>query len=351
MEDCKNMLLEKLLMELSSYNIPMQELDLKISKILYNFTITPREESLVPYSESKNELYLKRFILSKAVAGCTERTINLYDQEIRRTLSSINLNVDEITANDIKNYLAQQMIRGVSKSTVDNRRRYLNSFFNYLHREELIEKNPMSKVDKIRYHKEKESALTDIEVEKLRAACKNAFETAAVEFLLSTGCRATEVVSVKIEDIDGDTINVLGKGEKWRKVYLNAKCQVSLSKYLSERKDKNPYLFPAGMQAINCPEIRSSKGNWYKNPNLINADKHFNKESLNSMLKKIAKRAGVDGVHTHRFRRTCATAALKRGMPIELVSKMLGHTNLQTTQIYLDLTEDDMKAAHEKFVY
>jgi len=351
MTECKEMLLEKILLYLSKFDIDLQEVDLKISNILYEYNITKKEESLIPYSDSKNEVYLKRFILSKAISGCTERTLKHYDDEIRRALGWIGKDIDDICSNDIKNLFAMKLTSGSSKSYVDTIRRYLNSFFNFLDKEELIVKNPMKKVDKIKFHKEKELAFSDIEIEKMRAACKNSMEVAVLETLLSTGCRAAELVSIKISDIKGDTIEILGKGEKYRNVYLNARCQVSIQKYLNDRKDKNQYLFPGGLFAQSNELIRSKQGEWYKYPECISNSEHYGRESVNSICRRIAKRADVENTHAHRFRRTCATMALRRGMPIELVSKMLGHESLQTTQIYLDIKEDDLKIAHEKYVY
>lgn len=169
------------------------------------------------------------------------------------------------------------------------------------------------------------------------------------------GCRASEVASIKIDDINDDKVTVLGKGGKYRNIYLNAKSVIAIETYLKERKDNNPYLFPSGIkfggdQELLC-RVRKEKGNWYKYRDLVDPSEHINHESINSSLKRIGKRAGVYGVHTHRFRRTCATMALRRGMTIELVSKMLGHEELATTQIYLDIRDDDLEIAHKKFVY
>lgn len=351
MIDCKQKLLEKILLCLSKYDLDLQEIDLRLSNILYEYNITKKEESLVPYSESKNEVYLKRFILSKAISGCTERTLKHYEEEIRRSLVWLGKDINDICSNDIKNLFAVKLTNGNSKSYVDTIRRYLNSFFNYLTKEELILQNPMNKVDKIKFHKEKEEAFTDLEIEQMRAVCQNSMETAIIEMLLSTGCRAAELVSIKIADIKGDTIEILGKGEKYRNVYLNARCQVALKMYLKDRKDKNVYLFPGGMFVTNNKKMRSVKGEWYKHSDCVSDSEHYGRESVNTICRKIANRAKVDNAHAHRFRRTCATMALRRGMPIELVSKMLGHESLQTTQIYLDLKENDLKIAHEKYVY
>ena len=157
-----------------------------------------------------------------------------------------------------------------------------------------------------------------------------------IELLLSTSCRVSEVAQILIEEIDGERILVHGKGEKDRYVYLNAKAQLMLERYMSERKDKSPYLFP-----------RCRDG--WRNPKNIE-EGHIDMATIEQMTRKIAKRAGVERANPHKFRRTCATMALRRGMPIEQVSKMLGHEQVSTTQIYLDLTEDELALAHKKYV-
>lgn len=355
MKDLEQSLGERLLLWASKFGIDVAEAQRSLNIILYDYKIEPKEKALVVYTEGKNEVCIKKFALAKAIAGCSKRTVEQYTTTIKRFCDSIGKDADTVTSEDIQAYFAQRLVDGVSKSYVDTIRRYLSSFFAYLTKEELISKNPMTKVDKIKYHVEKETAFSDFDVENIRAACRNAREKALVELLLSTGCRASETVSIKITDIDEDKITVFGKGGKYRTVYLNAKCIVALRTYLGERKDRNPYLFAGGI-SMNADlklnkKRKSVKSNWYLYPDLVDPKKHLDHESVNNCVKSIGKRAGVENVHTHRFRRTCATMALRRGMPIELVSKMLGHEQLATTQIYLDLREEDLKRAHEKLVY
>lgn len=333
----------------------IREIDTFLQVVLHDYDVSKKETALVVYTDSKNDRYIKRFALSKAIAGCSERTVKQYQNEIKRGLRAIGKDADDIVSGDVQCYIAQLLINGNSKSYVDTVRRYLSTFFNFLIKEELITRNPMLKVEKIKYHTEKESAFDDFEIERIRAKCKNSREKAIVELLLSTGCRASEAVSIKIADIDENAITVFGKGGKFRKVYLNAKSVIAISAYLAERQDTNPYLFPAGIPANTDAKLmgkyRHFQDKWYINPELISKTEHLDKESINKCVKRIGKRAGVENVHTHRFRRTCATSALRRGMTIELVSKMLGHEEIATTQIYLDLREEDLKNAHQKFVY
>lgn len=219
------------------------------------------------------------------------------------------------------------------------------------YREEIIRTNPMNKIDNIKFKREKEKALTDMEIEVMRQACQTTMQKAIMEMLLSTGCRAAELVSIKIADMDEDKVSILGKGGKWRTVYINAKAFVAVKNYLADRKDTNPYLFPREINTKDRTMISNfSRKDWFKDPRLVTKADHFGRDSVNNMVRTIGKRAGVKGVHTHRFRRTCATQALRHGMPIELVSMMLGHEQISTTQIYLDIRDDDLQAAHRKYV-
>ena len=265
----------------------------------------------------------------------------------------IGKDADAVTATDIQVLLATIMQR-TSKSYADNVRRDLSSFYSWLTREELIPKNPMLKIDKIKFQKKKKLAFTEYEVELIRNACKNNHERAIIEMLLSTGCRVSELISIRTDDINKDTINILGKGEKYRNIYLNAKAQLAIMQYISERNDSNPYLFPKS--AVNTfadpqmSKVRKVLGDWYKYPDLVSTDGIRDKGSVEHTIRNIGKRAGVENCHPHRFRRTCATFALRRGMPIEQVSKMLGHANIATTQIYLDLSEEELAQLHRKYV-
>ena len=176
------------------------------------------------YTEGKNDYYLRKFLLAKAVAGRQERTLRQYKDEVGRALRGIGKDADTITADDIQVYLAKVLSRGGSKCYCDNIRRDLSSFYNWLYREEIIRTNPMNKIDNIKFKREKEKALTDMEIEMMRQACQTTMQKAIMEMLLSTGCRAAELVSIKIADMDEDKVSILGKGGKWRTVYINAKA-------------------------------------------------------------------------------------------------------------------------------
>ena len=351
--DLRGMLLNRLVFAMMEAGVTdLNSMKAKLTVILADYKIEPKEEAMIVWTEGKNEYYLKRFLLAKAVAGCTKKTVKCYQDYLNRFFSSLAKDADTITAVEIQGYLAQALSRS-SAANADNIRRVLSSFYGWCQREELILKNPMNKVESIKVRKKKKHALTDLECEQLRDACRNTRDKAIVDVLLSTACRVSELVSIKISDIEGNKIEILGKGAKYRSVYLNAKAQISIKNYLDERKDTNPYLFP-----MMNPECRSKEKfhalrkmtEWYRNPDYVAPLESMDQGTVEAVVRKLGQKCGIENVHPHRLRRTCATAALKRGMPIEQVSKMLGHENISTTQIYLDLDEETLAQAHGKYV-
>lgn len=348
-------LIEKIVFCLQTQDVEVADIRDRLTIILNDYEVTTRETALTVRNEDKNRYYLRKFLIAKTVSGRTERTIKYYEKVIANILEKINKTADEITTDDIRYYLAIRERRdGVTKTTANNELRCLKSFYMYLQTEEEIEKNPCLKIEQIKTKKVKRPAFTEMEVEKIRAACETTREVAIVEILLSTGCRVTELTQMKINELKQDSIIVHGKGEKDRTVYLNAKAVMALEKYLKERKDTNPYIFCKGIKTVGAPvkkgENQKVLKEWYKYPEKVEKDGHQDKSAIENVVRKIGKRAGVKKVHPHRFRRTCATFALRRGMPIEQVSKMLGHENISTTQIYLDLTEEELQQAHKKYV-
>ncbi len=281
-------------------------------------------------------------------------TIKAYGAGIRSILLAIGKTVDDITSDDIRYYLALRQRRdGIAKVTADTELRYLRSFFQYLMAEEMVTRNPTAKVDRIKCDRRRKEAFTDLEIEKIRMAAQGERERAIIETLLSTGCRVSELTAIRIDEIDGNKILVHGKGAKDRTVYLNARAELAIQVYLNERKDTNPYFLAGGIQALGAKgkkKRQAMSADWWKEPKLVTTNAHLNEGSVESITRNIAKRAGVEQANPHKFRRTCATMALRRGMPIEQVSKMLGHEEITTTQIYLDLTESELEQAHKKYV-
>lgn len=351
--DCREDLVNQLAVWATSHGIDMSEAKYDLYMLLNNVEITSRCTEVAEIQGDYNEMLIKKFLVAKQVKGCTTRTIQFYKVCIVKALEQIGKNANDVTAEDIRYYMAIRLRRdGVSKTTVGNEIRSLGSFFQWLQVEEIIEKNPMLKVDRIKKEKTKKEALTEMEIERLRVAAEGEREKAIIEFLLSTGCRVSELVQILLVEIEKDRVLIHGKGQKERYVYLNAKAKLALEIYMNERKDSNPYLFPKRkpiVQGTYAGIERKEQKNWWKYPEYIDKG-HMDKGSVEEITRKIAKRAGVERANPHKFRRTCATMALRRGMPIEQVSKMLGHESIETTQIYLDLTEDELEQAHKKYV-
>lgn len=327
----------------------------RLYMLLNEYEIMSRSTEITVLREDRNEELLKRFIIAKTVKGLTRRTIEYYGYAIKFFLDRVGKTIDDITADDIRMYMAIRLERDkVSKVTVGNELRCVSSMFTWLQEQEILLRNPMGKVEKLKKEKIKKTALTEMEIEMLRGACRGERETFIIELLLSTGCRLSEMCQILLSDIDGNTILVHGKGQKDRYVYLNARAMYAYEKYMELRKDTSPYLFPRRIPVI---DKRGKKGkkritstNWWQNADLVKPDEHMVGSTLEGITRRIAKRAGVERANPHKFRRTCATMALRRGMPVEQVSKMLGHEDISTTQIYLDLNESDLRIAHEKYV-
>lgn len=348
---------ENLINEICQYLMPLvadvSDAKAALHIITNKYEILSRSTELTVANGDRNEDLLGRFIISKTVKGCTERTIKAYQTSIKHILQAIGKTATEITADDIRLYMAIRKRRdGVTDVTIGNEIRNLSSFFQWMTAEEYILKNPMNRIDRIKVRKTRKKALTDMEVEKLRAAAAGERENTIIEMLLSTGCRVSEIAQIALDEITDDRILVHGKGKKDRYVYLNARAMLAMQMYLRRRKDKNPYLFPRCKSVMEMSkkgrDHRTMKDWWTDPRNVENG--HISQSAIEQITRKIAKRAGVQQANPHKFRRTCATMALRRGMPIEQVSKMLGHEEISTTQIYLDLAEDELAQAHKKYV-
>lgn len=325
----------------------------RICSVLYielnEYSLEKEERELIVYEGDPNDVLIKRFLVVKRVNGLTSRTLRYYEETLRFINGRIRKPFQNVTPDDVRIYLAFREINDNTKATTrDNERRVLSSFFDWANDEGIVKFNPVKKVPKIKGEKKQKHAFSDTEIELIRNSCKTAREKAIVETLLSTGCRASELVGMKIKELNANKIVVHGKGRKDRTCYLNAKAMIAIDVYLKERKDDNPYIFCGGFFGVGQNHSRAK--DWYKYPELV-SDKPMCTGTVESTVRSIGRRAGVENCHPHRFRRTCATLALRRGMPIEQVSKMLGHEQLDTTKIYLDLNERDLELAHEKYVY
>lgn len=289
-----------------------------------NTDITVSEESLT------NEA-LRMFFVSKNVQGCTKRTLVYYRNTLKQFFDFLGQKpIEQITTNDIRYWFAVKKERDGNKVTeINNKRRVLSSFFGWCYREEYLKKNPIAKIEKIRVEKRVKKPFKDMEIEKLRDGAKDDIRlTAILEVLLSTGCRISEVSGMNRDDLEVDEIVVYGKGKKERTVYLNAKARIALERYLNTRDDSNPAMFVSYQE----PHSRL----------LVSGMGHD--------IRMLGRRCGVKDVHPHRFRRTSATFALNRGMPIEQVQLMLGHESIETTTLYAISAQEAVKANHKKYV-
>lgn len=327
--DEKENLVTEICMYLKSKNIDTSDIKNELYIVINNYSVHKETTELSIYEGDINEKLINRFLASKTIQGCTERTIRLYRTEISNFAIFINKPLTQATADDIR-YMSAKMLTvdKVSKTTVGNRQRALSSFYAWMTKEEIIDKNIMLRVEMMKKEKKKKKAFTEEDIEKIRDGCKNERDRCLIEVLLSTWCRVSEVANMRISDIRSDgSMIVFGKGEKERTVYLNAKARYQIDRYLSSRDDKEDWLFvsldkPHEKVNISCIEI---------------------------VTRKIGRMQGVENCHPHRFRRTGATFALRAGMPIEDVSRILGHEDLSTTQIYLDIDDRSVHAAHEKY--
>ena len=281
--------------------------------------------------EKSNDKLEKLFIDAKKLEGCSNKTILYYVSTIETMLNKINKNIIEIETEDLRTYLSDyQMNNNSSKVTIDNIRRILSSFFSWLEDENYIIKSPVRRIKKVKAPSIIKETYTDEELEIMRDNVGTVRDLALIDVLASTGMRVGELVKLNIEDVNFTEREciVLGKGNKERVVYFDARTKIHLKNYLDNRKDNNKALFislkaPYGRLSIGGVELR---------------------------LRKIGKQLGIKKVHPHKFRRTLATIAIDKGMPIEQVQKLLGHEKIDTTLQYAMVKQSNVKIAHQKYI-
>ncbi len=368
MEDGRNEMTKSILNLFAINNVNPEDVRSRLFMIIDKYEITERTTEIAVCDENVTENYINKFILDKRIAGCSMGTLRVYHQTLQAFFREIPKLPSDVTSDDIKRFIAIKDIRdGASKSYQDIIRRYLSSFYVWMEREEYIVRNPFNKIDKIKVPKVKKDAFTEMDIEKLRMNIDSddIRLLAIFEILLSTWCRVSELVTIKISDLSEnmDSVLVHGKGNKDRTCYLNARAQLALRRYLSCRKDNNEWLFPKCEVRVGqsgtvedptplrtlCGNNNVKLYNWWQVSECL-AEGHTGKGNVEKMIRKLGQRAGVGNAHPHRFRRTGATFALRRGMPIEQVSRLLGHVSIQTTQIYLDISECDVESGHRKYV-
>lgn len=270
---------------------------------------------------------LKCFIQAMDVQGRSKKTIEHYRGVLRRFLKDAGLTPRKVTVYHLRAYLAKLKERGLKDSTIAHHREVFSSFFGWLFREGLIEKNPVVNLGSIKVAKEEKKVFTDIDMEKMRQGCKRAVDRAIISFLASTGCRVAELVGLDRSALDLDNLEcvVRGKGNKERTVYLDTVTAMYIRNYLATRRDVCPALF------------------------VTRARKRFQTGGIRDMLKRLEERSGVDHVHPHKFRRTLATNMAKRGMPIQTIAAILGHEKIETTMEYIVMNKENTKMQYRQY--
>lgn len=308
----------------------MKQVSSSIKDVLAKYEINKRTSNEERREKENTEL-LDTFLSAKKIEGCSDKTIHYYQSSIVKLLKGLSKSIKEICTNDIRRYLAEiQEENNLSKVTIDNLRRIFSSFFSWLEDEDYIAKSPVRRIHKVRTDTLVKEVLSDENIETLRDSCNELRDLAMIDLLLSTGVRVGELVKMNRADIDFQErqCKVFGKGNKEREVYFNARTKIHLQRYLESRTDDNPALFvtllkPHTRLTISGVEVR---------------------------LRKMGKDVHIDKVHPHKFRRTLATMAIDRGMPIEQVQKLLGHVRIDTTLHYAMVNQQNVKIAHRKFI-
>ena len=300
----------------------------KLQEVLVNRL----SENRVPdYLQTRNEEFLDMFLTAKHLEGCSDKTICYYRCNIQRMLETVDVPVIKISTEMLRKYLLEyQSINNCGKVTIDNVRRSLSTFFSWLEEEDYIIKSPMKRIHKVKTAVVVKETLPDEKVEILRDNCGNLRDRAMIDFLLSTGIRVGELVRLNIEDIDFSEREcvVYGKGDKERKAYFDAKAKLHLMNYIESRTDNNKALFVS----LNRPHDRLTES------------------GVELRLREMGKKLGVEKVHPHKFRRTMATRAIEKGMPIEQVQKILGHEQIDTTLRYAMVNQNNVKLSHRKYI-
>ncbi len=284
------------------------------------------ENTVSDYLQTTNMDFLDMFLTAKRLEGCSDKTIRYYRCNIEKMLDTINIPVIKITTEMLRKYLVEyQTINNCGKVTIDNIRRSLSTFFSWLEEEDYIIRSPMKRIPVI-----VKDTIPDEKIEILRDNCNNLRDRAMIDFLLSTGIRVGELVRLNIDDIDFSEREcvVYGKGDKDRKAYFDAKTKIHLLNYIESRTDNNIALFVS----LNKPHSRLTES------------------GVELRLREMGKKLGVEKVHPHKFRRTMATRAIEKGMPIEQVQKILGHEQIDTTLRYAMVNQNNVKLSHRKYI-
>ena len=299
----------------------------KLQEVLIRRLEDAREET----ETITNTAYLEMFLTAKRIEGCSDRTIRYYRVTVEGLLQKIDTPLRKMTTEMIREYLSDYRAKnGCSKVTIDNVRRNLSSFFSWLEEEDHILKSPVRRIHKIKTKTVVKEIISDENIETLRDNCEEKRDLAIIDILYSTGMRVGELVNLDINDLDFEEREcvVYGKGDKERRVYFDARTKLHLQNYLDSRCDSNKALFVS----LNYPYDR------------------LQISGVESRLRELGRKLNIDRIHPHKFRRTMATRAIDKGMPIEQVQKLLGHQQIDTTMKYAMVNQSNVKSSHRKFI-
>ncbi len=308
----------------------MTELNNVLLQVVSKYEIVDNTETVREDVKSNNRV-LEIFLSAKQVEGCSIKTIKYYESTVKQLYKKMPKKVSEYTTEDIRAYLAVfQRRHKSSKVTIDNIRRIFSSFFAWLEEEDFIVKSPVRRIHKVKTGTQVKEVLTDENLELLRDNCKTIRDLAIIDFLTSTGIRVGELVKLNRNDINfvERECLVFGKGNKERIVYFNARAKIHLQEYLKSRRDKNPALFVSLAKPHNRLQI----------------------SGVEIRLRQLGRKVKLPRVHPHKFRRTLATMAIDKGMPVEQVQKLLGHVKIDTTMHYAMVNQTNVKLSHRKFI-
>lgn len=329
----KNQLIAEITRQMIPYldNAQMEQLQDVLQHCMWNVQIVETPDAVLQQEKESNEDLLNMFLSAKRVEGCSDKTLNYYENSIRRLFSAVDCHVTHMQTDDLRTYLSDyQQKSQCSKSNIDNIRRILSSFFTWLEDENFIIKSPVRRIHKIRSSQTVKETYSDESLETMRDQCGCLRDLAMIDLLASTGMRVGELVRLNIDDIDFENREcvVFGKGSKERPVYFDARTKIHLKNYLESRNDSNPALFVSLLSPYNRLEI----------------------SGIEVRLRKLGRKLGITKVHPHKFRRTLATRAIDKGMPIEQVQQLLGHAKIDTTMQYAMVNQNNVKISHRKYI-
>ena len=279
----------------------------------------------------ENKAMIESFISSKQIEGCSDRTIKYYKEIIDKFNNNFDKSIKKITTEEIRSYLSNyKEMSTCGSTTIDNIRRVLSSFFSWLEDEDYIIKSPIRRIHRIKTPTTVKEVLTDENLEKLRDECENIRDLSLIELLISTGMRVGELVNLNISNLNFEDRSciVLGKGNKEREVYFDAKTKLHLKEYISKRNDTNDALFVS----LREPHQRLSIS------------------GIELIVRNLGINTNINKVHPHKFRRTLATMAIDKGMPVEQVQKLLGHVKIETTMHYAMVNQSNVKISHRRYI-